>query len=253
MKIVRIQTLEGIRYGVVEEEGIRLHEGSPLVAWEPTEVVIPFEEATLLAPIFPTKVVCVGKNYEDHAAEMGSDIPANPIIFIKPATSVIGPEDPIVLPHQSKEVHHEAELAVVIGSVARKVRAEDAHTVILGYTAANDVTARDLQRADGQWARAKGFDTFCPLGPAIETEFDPLEDHTLECRVNGETRQSSSITNLVFGVAEIVEFVSAIMTLLPGDVILTGTPSGVGPIVDGDRVEVVLDGVGTLANPVVAE
>ena len=252
MKIVRVQTPEGIRYGGVEEEGIRVHEGSPLVAWEPTEVMIPFRDARLLSPILPTKVVAVGRNYEDHAAELGNVTPDAPTIFLKPSTSVIGPEEAIVLPTASSEVHHEAEMAIVIGTVARNVRAEDANSVILGFTAANDVTARDLQRADGQWGRAKGFDTFCPLGPAIETEFDPLEDHAIECVVNNEIRQGASIIDMVFGVAELVEFITSAMTLLPGDVILTGTPSGVGPIVAGDRVEVRLDGVGTLANPVVA-
>ena len=252
MKIVRVQTTDGIRYGGVEEEGIRVHEGSPLVAWEPTEVILPFSDAKLLAPILPTKVVCVGRNYEDHASELGNAVPQAPMIFLKPSTSVIGPEEPIVLPEESEEVHHEAEMAVVIGAVARRVRAEDAYRVILGYTAANDVSARDLQKADGQWGRAKGYDSFCPLGPAIETEFDPLEAHSLECFVNGEVRQGASITDVVFGVAELVEFISGVMTLLPGDVILTGTPSGVGPIVDGDRVEVKLEGIGTLANPVVA-
>lgn len=253
MKIVRVQTPEGIRYGGVEEEGIRVHEGSPLVAWEPTEVIIPFPEARLLSPILPTKVVAVGRNYADHAAEMGNEVPESPMIFLKPSTSVIGPEAPIVLPEASDEVHHEAEMAIVIGTVARTIPAEEAHSVILGYTAANDVSARDLQRSDGQWGRAKGFDTFCPLGPAIETEFDPLEDHSLECRVNDEVRQGASITDLVFGVAELVEFITSAMTLLPGDVILTGTPAGVGPIVDGDRVEVRLEGIGTLANPVVKQ
>ena len=252
MKIVRVQTTDGIRYGGVEEEGIRVHEGSPLVAWEPTEVIIPFSDAKLLAPVLPTKVVCVGRNYEDHASELGNAVPEAPMIFLKPSTSVIGPEEPIVLPEESEEVHHEAEMAVVIGAVARRVQAEDAHRVILGYTAANDVSARDLQKADGQWGRAKGYDSFCPLGPAIETEFDPLEGHFLECFVNGEVRQGALITDVVFGVAELVEFISGVMTLLPGDVILTGTPSGVGPIVDGDRVEVKLEGIGTLANPVVA-
>jgi 2-keto-4-pentenoate hydratase/2-oxohepta-3-ene-1,7-dioic acid hydratase in catechol pathway len=252
MKIVRLQTPDGIRYGGVEEEGIRVHEGTPLVAWEPTEVIVPFPDAKLLSPILPTKVVCVGRNYETHAEELGNEVPQAPMIFLKPSTSVIGPEQAIVLPQESDEVHHEAELAVVIGTVARRVRAENAHGVILGYTAANDVSARDLQKADGQWGRAKGFDTFCPLGPAIETEFDPLEGHTLECLVNGEVRQSASITDLVFGVSELVEFITGVMTLLPGDVILTGTPAGVGPIVDGDRVEVCLEGIGTLSNPVVA-
>lgn len=251
MKIVRVRAEEGIVYGAVEPEGIRLYRGSPLVEWESTEVVAPFESVQLLAPVFPTKVLAIGKNYSEHAAEMGSETPDSPILFMKPATSVIGPGAPIVLPPDSLEIHHEAEVAVVIGSVARNVRAENAASVILGYTAANDVTARDLQRSDGQWTRAKGYDTFCPLGPAIETEFDPLEGAEVTCRVNGELRQSGQTTDMVFGVAELVEYITRVMTLLPGDVILTGTPSGVGPIEDGDVVEVEVGSVGVLTNPVV--
>ncbi len=250
MKIVRVRTEEGISYGGAEPEGIRVYQGSPLVAWEPTEVVVPFQEAQLLAPVFPTKVVAVGKNYVEHAEEMGSDVPESPIIFIKPATAVIGPGVPVVYPPDSENVHHEAELAVVIGTVARNVKAEDVQGVILGYTAANDVTARDLQRRDGQWTRGKGFDTFCPLGPAIETELDPLEGLRIECRVNGDIRQSGSTADMVFGVAEFIEFISRVMTLLPGDVVITGTPSGVGPVVPGDRMEVEIEGIGVLANPV---
>ena len=253
MKIVRMQTPEGIRYGGVEPEGIRIYDGTPFVAWQPTDVVIDFGQARLLAPVFPTKVVGVGANYPLHVEEMRRQLPDTPSLFIKPSTSVIGPGKPIVLPALSSEVHHEAELAVVIGKVARKVAVEDASGVVLGYTAGNDVTARDLQREDGQSARAKGFDTFCPLGPAIETEYDPLEDFSLECRVNGEVRQGASINDVIFGVAELVAFVTSVMTLLPGDVILTGTPSGVGPIRHGDLVEVTLEGVGTLSNPVVTE
>jgi 2-keto-4-pentenoate hydratase/2-oxohepta-3-ene-1,7-dioic acid hydratase in catechol pathway len=251
MKIVRVRADEGIVYGAVEPEGIRLYKGSPLVEWESTEVVAPFDSVQLLAPVFPTKVLAIGKNYADHAAEMGSETPDSPILFMKPATSVIGPGAPIVLPPDSMEVHHEAEFAVVIGSVARNVRAENASSVILGYAAANDVTARDLQRSDGQWTRAKGYDTFCPLGPAIETEFDPLEGVDVICRVNGEVRQTGQTTDLVFGVAELIEYVTRVMTLLPGDVILTGTPAGVGPIVDGDVVEVDVQSIGVLTNPVV--
>ena len=253
MKIVRMQTPEGIRYGGVEPEGIRIYDGTPFVAWQPTEVVIDFGQARLLAPVFPTKVVGVGANYSPHVEEMGRELPGAPSLFIKPSTSVIGPGKPIVLPALSNEVHHEAELAVVIGKVARKVAVEDASGVVLGYTAGNDVTARDLQRVDGQSTRAKGFDTFCPLGPAIETEYDPLEDFSLECRVNGAVRQGTSINDMIFGVAELIAFVTSVMTLLPGDVIMTGTPSGVGPIRHGDLVEVTLEGVGTLSNPVVAE
>ncbi|MGH8934755.1 MAG: fumarylacetoacetate hydrolase family protein, partial [Acidimicrobiia bacterium] len=168
------------------------------------------------------------------------------------ATAVIGPGAPVVLPGDSVEVHHEAELAVVIGTVAKAVEAEDAGRVILGYTGGNDVTARDLQKKDGQWTRAKGFDTFCPLGPAVETELDPLEGLTLVCRVNGEVRQAGSTAELVFGVAELVAFITRVMTLLPGDVILTGTPAGVGPVRPGDRMEVEVEGIGVLANPVEA-
>lgn len=252
MKIVRVRTDEGILYGAVEPEGIRLYQGSPLVTWESTEVVLPFEGLQLLSPVLPSKVVCVGKNYAEHADEMGSAVPEVPIIFMKPSTSVIGPGAPIVLPSQSQNVHHEGELAVVIGSIARDIAAEDAHGVILGYTCANDVTARDLQKADGQWTRAKGFDTFAPIGPAIETEFDPSEGMAVTCRVGDEVRQSGSTTDLVFGVGELIEFVTSVMTLLPGDVIMTGTPAGVGPIVAGDMVEVEVEGIGTLVNPVVA-
>ena len=251
MKIVRVRADEGIVYGAVEPEGIRLYKGSPLFEWESTEVIAPFDTVQLLAPVFPTKVLAVGRNYADHAAEMGSESPDSPVLFMKPATSVIGPGAPIVLPPDSVEVHHEAEVAVVVGSVARNVRAEDASSVILGYTAANDVTARDLQRSDGQWTRGKGYDTFCPLGPAIETEFDPLEGVDVICRVNGKVRQTGQTTDLIFGVAELIEYVTRVMTLLPGDVILTGTPAGVGPLVDGDLVEVDVQSIGVLTNPVV--
>jgi 2-keto-4-pentenoate hydratase/2-oxohepta-3-ene-1,7-dioic acid hydratase in catechol pathway len=182
---------------------------------------------------------------------MGGEVPESPVLFMKPPTSVIGPMQPIRIPQQAEEVHHEAELAVVIGKVTRNVKIEDVGPHIMGYTAANDVTARDLQRTDGQWTRAKGFDSFCPLGPAIDTDLDPLEGHSIISRVNNEVRQSGTTADLVFGVAELVSFISSIMTLLPGDVVLTGTPSGVGPIVPGDQVEVEIEGVGILMNPVV--
>ena len=252
MKIVRIRTAgDDIAYGAVEPEGIRVHQGTPFVAWEPTETIIPFQEAQLLAPVFPTKVVAVGRNYADHAAELGNEVPDEPLIFLKPPTSIIGPGSAIVLPPVSDEVHHEAELAVVVGKVARKVKAEDASSFIIGYTAANDVSARDLQRSDGQWTRAKGFDTFCPLGPALETELDP-QGLEVVCRVNGDVRQQATTDDMIFGVGEILEYVSSIMTLLPGDVILTGTPSGVGPIEAGDFVEVEIERIGILGNPVMA-
>jgi 2-keto-4-pentenoate hydratase/2-oxohepta-3-ene-1,7-dioic acid hydratase in catechol pathway len=252
VKIVRVR-LPGdeIAYGLAEPEGIRIHQGTPFVAWEPTEAVIPFEEAHLLAPVFPTKVVCVGRNYVGHAAERDASVPEEPLIFLKPSTAVIGPGAPIVIPPEATEVHHEAELAIVIGTVSRRVAAEDASAHILGYTAANDVSARNLQAKDGQWSRAKGFDTFCPLGPAVETELDPA-GLMITCAVNGELRQEGSTDDMVFGVGEILAFVSRVMTLLPGDVILTGTPAGVGPIEPGDHVEVVIERIGSLLNPVVA-
>lgn len=253
MKIVRVDSnVDDITYGGVEPEGIRLYRGSPFIAWEPTETVLAWDEVRLLAPVIPTKVVCVGKNYADHAEEMASAVPEEPILFLKPPTAVIGPLQPIRLPAASSNVHHEAELAVVIGKVAKDVQIEDVGRHILGYTAANDVTARDLQRRDGQWTRGKGFDTFCPLGPAIDTDLEPLEGLQVTCRVNGELRQSGSTADLIFGIAELVSYITAVMTLLPGDVVLTGTPAGVGPIVDGDRVEVEVEGIGVLVNPVVA-
>jgi 2-keto-4-pentenoate hydratase/2-oxohepta-3-ene-1,7-dioic acid hydratase in catechol pathway len=253
MKIVRIRTQgDEIAYGGVEPEGIRLYRGTPFVAWEPTEVVVAFTEAHLLAPVFPTKVVGVGRNYVDHAAEREVEVPDEPLLFLKPSTAVIGPLQPIVLPPESSEVDHEAELAVVIGTVTRNVAVEDVGPHLLGYTAANDVSARDLQRKDGQWARAKGFDTFCPLGPAVETEVDPLDGLSIVCRVDGEVRQSGTTADMVFGVGEIVAHASRVMTLLPGDVILTGTPAGVGPLVPGNRVEVEIERIGALVNPVTA-
>jgi 2-keto-4-pentenoate hydratase/2-oxohepta-3-ene-1,7-dioic acid hydratase in catechol pathway len=252
VKIVRVRIGgDEIAYGVAEDEGIRVHQGTPFVAWEPTETVVPYESADLLAPVFPTKVVCVGRNYADHAAERGAEVPDEPVIFLKPSTSVIGPGAPIVIPSEAEEVHHEAELAVVVGKVSRSVAAEDASAHILGYTAANDVSARDLQKRDGQWARAKGFDSFCPLGPAVETEVDPV-GLSIRCSVNDEIRQDGTTDDMVFGVAEILAFVSRVMTLLPGDVILTGTPAGVGPITPGDIVEVEIERIGRLTNPVVA-
>jgi 2-keto-4-pentenoate hydratase/2-oxohepta-3-ene-1,7-dioic acid hydratase in catechol pathway len=251
MKIVRIKAGDDIAYGVADTEGVLVYEGSPFVAWEPTESVVPWSRVTLLAPVLPTKVMCVGKNYQDHADEMGGDVPEEPLVFMKPATSVVGPNANVVHPRISGEVHHEAELAVVISRPARHIKAEDASNYIFGYTAANDVTARDLQARDGQWTRAKGFDTFCPLGPAIETELDPLERLAVICRVNGEVRQAGFTSDMVFGVAEILAFISAFTTLLPGDVILTGTPSGVGKVEPGDLMEVEIDGIGSLTNRVV--
>jgi 2-keto-4-pentenoate hydratase/2-oxohepta-3-ene-1,7-dioic acid hydratase in catechol pathway len=252
MKIVRVDSkVDDITYGAVEEDGIRLHRGSPFIAWEPTETIVDWNDARLLAPVIPTKIIAIGRNYVDHAEEMGNPVPVEPMIFLKPPTSVIGPFANIRIPPQSSEIHHEAEIAAVIGKVTRNVAIEDVGAHILGYTAANDVTARDLQRIDGKFTRAKGFDTFCPLGPVIDTDLDPQEGLSIICRVNGEITQSGSTADMVFGVGELVAYVSAIMTLLPGDVILTGTPAGVGPMVAGDTVEVEVEGIGHLVNPVV--
>jgi 2-keto-4-pentenoate hydratase/2-oxohepta-3-ene-1,7-dioic acid hydratase in catechol pathway len=239
------------RFGIVDEDELVVIEGDPMFSgFETTGERVPLSVAKLLAPVIPrSKVVAVGKNYRDHAAEMGGEAPKEPLLFLKPNTAVIGPGDAIVLPPQSQRVEYEGELAIVIGSIAKNVPAKDADQVIFGYTIANDVTARDLQNSDGQWARAKGFDTFCPLGPLVETEFD-VASAVLRTRVNGELRQDGQVSDLIHSIGAIVEYASSVWTLLPGDVILTGTPAGVGPIVDGDTVEVEISGIGTLSNPV---
>lgn len=207
-------------------------------------------DVRLLSPILPSKVVCVGRNYADHAKELGNDVPKEPLLFLKPSTSVIGPRDVVRLPPQSKQVEHEGELAVVIGVTgARRVDRKDALKTVFGYTCANDVTARDLQRADVQFTRGKGFDSFCPIGPWIVTDIDPA-DLEVRCEVNEEVRQLGRTKDMIFDVPTLVSYVSHIMTLLPGDVILTGTPAGVGPLVDGDTVTVQVEGIGELANPV---
>jgi 2-keto-4-pentenoate hydratase/2-oxohepta-3-ene-1,7-dioic acid hydratase in catechol pathway len=206
-------------------------------------------DVRLLSPILPSKVVAIGKNYADHAKEMGGEAPQTPLIFLKPSTAVIGEGDTIRLPASSSEVHYEGELAVVIGRPARNITREEALTCVLGYACANDVTARDQQRSDGQFTRAKGYDSFCPLGPWLETVLDP-SDLRLVTRVNGEIVQDGRTSRMIHDVATQIAFMSGVMTLLPGDVILTGTPAGVGPIKDGDTVSVEIEGIGTLTNPV---
>ena len=254
MRFVRVSRPDGPAWAALHADGrhVILLQGNPFSEHDLTDQVAPLDKVRLLPPVLPTKLLCVGKNYAAHAAEMGGDVPSQPLIFSKPSTAVIGPDDAIVLPPQSEEVHHEAELAVVIGAVARNVPAAEAHKVIMGYTCANDVTARDLQARDGQWTRAKGFDTFAPLGPWIDTDFDPRAGGTVRCRVDGQVRQEGSLSDLVFDIPALVEWCSAFATLLPGDVILTGTPSGVGPILDGQTVEVEVDGLGVLRNTVKA-
>lgn len=250
MRLVRFRQGSRIATGSLDGDYVRPLRGTFFEEPIPTGEEVPLSAVRLLAPVLPSKVVCVGKNYVQHAREMGGEIPEEPVIFIKPSTSVIGPLDPIPFPPASHRVDHEAELAMVIGRLARRVPVEEAGRFVLGFTCGNDVTARDLQTRDGQWTRAKSFDGFCPLGPWIETDLDP-SDLGVACRVNGETRQAARTSQVAFGPNALVGFVSAVMTLLPGDVILTGTPAGVGPLQVGDRVEVEVEGVGVLENEVV--
>lgn len=251
MKIARFSHDNAIKYGIVDEGELVVLSGDPLfTGYETTGERVPLADAVLLAPVIPrSKIIAVGKNYHDHAAEMGGEAPAEPLLFFKPNTAVIGPGDAIVRPTVSTRTEFEGELAVVIGKVAKNVTAENAAEYVLGYTIGNDVTARDLQYADGQWARAKGFDTFCPLGPVIETDFEP-DAAIIETRLNGEVRQRASLKDMVHSVPAIIEHASAAFTLLPGDVILTGTPAGVGAFAAGDTVEVEITGLGVLRNPV---
>jgi 2-keto-4-pentenoate hydratase/2-oxohepta-3-ene-1,7-dioic acid hydratase in catechol pathway len=225
--------------------------GHPFGPVQPAGRPVPLAGVRLLAPVLPSKILGVGRNYADHARELGNEVPATPLVFLKPSTSVVGPGDAVAIPADAGEVHHEAELAVVIGRLCREVPVERAADVVLGYTCANDVTSRDQQRGDGQWWRAKGADTFCPLGPWVETELDPA-DLRVTCTVGGQVRQDARTSAMERSVAELVAVVSASMTLLPGDVILTGTPAGVGPLVPGDEVSVTVEGIGTLTNRVVA-
>lgn len=253
MRLGRIASPDGVAFVSIEGDGdaatareIAEHPfGTPTFtgrSW-------PLADTRLLAPILASKVICIGKNYAAHAAEMGGEAPENPVIFIKPNTSIIGPGVPILRPKSSDRVDFEGELAIVIGRPCRDVKAAAAKDVILGYTIGNDVTARDQQKADGQWTRGKGHDTFCPLGPWIETELDPA-DLEIRTELNGEVKQRSRTSLMLHDVGDIVEWISAVMTLLPGDVILTGTPEGIGPMVAGDTVSVTVEGLGTLTNPV---
>jgi 2-keto-4-pentenoate hydratase/2-oxohepta-3-ene-1,7-dioic acid hydratase in catechol pathway len=226
-------------------------EGSIFGEFRREEADLPLESLRLLAPVLPGKIICVGRNYVAHAKEHDAEVPEVPLLFLKPPSSVIGPGDTIQIPPQSQRVEHEGELAVVIGRRGRWISAEEAYEYVLGYTIANDVTARDLQFRDGQWTRGKGFDTFCPIGPWIETEFDPA-DALVTCHVNGEMRQMASTRDMVFSVRQLIAFASSIMTLEPGDLLLTGTPAGVGELLPGDVVEVAVEGLGTLRNPVAA-
>jgi 2-keto-4-pentenoate hydratase/2-oxohepta-3-ene-1,7-dioic acid hydratase in catechol pathway len=249
LRLVRFRHGDRIATGVLDDRTIRVLRGTFFEDPMPSGQEVPLDDVRLLAPVIPSKVVGVARNYPAHAEELGNPIPPEPMLFLKPATSVIGPEDPIPLPAGTEQVDHEAELAVVIGRLCRGVGEGDAPRYVLGYACANDVTARDWQRTDGQWARAKGSDGFCPIGPWIETQLDPA-DLAVTGRVNGTVRQSGRTSHMVHSVPALVAYISRTITLLPGDVVLTGTPPGVGPIAPGDRVEVEVEGIGILANGV---
>ncbi len=260
MRIARFSLDGNVAFGVVEGEESRpddlvidIIKGIPFADFERSGTKVPLNKVRLLPPVLPSKVVAIGRNYAAHAAELGHEVPDTPFAFFKPSTSVIGPGDPIGYPSFSRELHHEAELAVVIGRLCREVPRERAHEVILGYTCANDLTARDVQRAEKQWARAKGFDGSCPLGPWVETgiSLEQAGDLAVTCTVGGELRQAGRTSQMINGIADLIVNITEAMTLLPGDVILTGTPAGVGPLGVGDEVAVSIEGIGTLTNKVI--
>ncbi|MFZ2097709.1 MAG: fumarylacetoacetate hydrolase family protein [Anaerolineales bacterium] len=253
MRLIRFQTAkEPAQFGWINNNLVGRIDGSPFSEFQRAEATLPLDTVQLLAPIIPGKIICVGKNYAEHAKEMISEIPTTPLLFFKPPSSVIGPQQTIFLPPQSQQIDHEAELAVVIGKRGRWIAPDESSNYIFGYTVGNDVTARDLQRKDGQWTRSKGFDTFCPLGPWIETEFNPV-DAMITCHVNGELRQMASTHDMIFHIDQLIAFISSIMTLEPGDIIMTGTPAGISPLQQGDIVEVAIEGIGKLQNPVEIE
>ena len=263
MRIARFTTGDGAAFGVVEGDAegggdaltIRRIDGHPFAPFQVAGDPVPLADVRLLAPVLPSKVVAVGRNYVEHAREMGGTVDPStepPVVFLKPSTSVVGPNESVQYPVGiSEEVSYEGELAVVIARLCREVPRERAFDVVLGYTCGNDVTARDHQAQDGQWTRGKGHDTFCPLGPWVETELK-VDDLAVRCTVDGEVRQDARTSLLIHDVPAIIEWVTAFMTLLPGDVILTGTPAGVGPLAAGSTVSVSVEGIGTLTNPVVA-
>jgi len=253
MRIIRYQSKnEEPHYGWLYQGLVGPIEGDIFSQYRRSEAETPVESIHLLAPVQPSKIICVGRNYAEHAREHQAEVPEYPLIFLKPPTSLIRPGGTILLPPQSKQVEHEAELAVVIGKRGRWIGSAEANQYILGYTIANDITARDLQRKDGQWTRGKGFDTFCPVGPWIDTDFNPA-DAMITCHVNGTMRQMASTQDMVFNISQLIVFTSSFMTLEPGDILLTGTPAGVSPLAAGDIVEVSIDGLGSLSNPVADE
>ncbi len=250
MRIVRYQIKdETPRYGWILEDKVGAVEGNIFGEYRRLEADTPLASVHLLAPAQPGKILCLGRNYAEHAKEHHAEVPKVPLIFMKPPSAIINPGDAIVLPPQSQQVEHEAELVVVIGKRGRNLTTDEAQAYVYGYTVGDDVTARDLQNSDGQWTRAKGFDTFCPFGPWIDTEFDP-SDALITCKVSGQPRQMASTRDMVFNVSTIIAFISSVMTLEPGDLIFTGTPAGVSPLKEGDEVVVEIEGLGRLSNPV---
>ena len=254
MRIVRYETQDGKKpkYGWLLDGKVGEIGGNIFGRYQRKEAETPLADVRLLAPSEPTKILCVGRNYVEHAKELGNEVPKIPLIFMKPPSSIIANGDTIILPPQSVQVEHEGELVVVIGKRGRHITTENAKKHILGYTVGNDVTARDLQKSDSQWTRAKGFDTFCPFGPWIDTEFDPA-DSVVTCRVNGQMRQMASTRDMVFNVGVLISYISSVMTLESGDLIFTGTPSGVGQLKDGDEVSVEIEGLGEIKNKVKSE
>jgi 2-keto-4-pentenoate hydratase/2-oxohepta-3-ene-1,7-dioic acid hydratase in catechol pathway len=250
VKVARFSNGAEPRFGIVDGPELVVLKGHPLVAgYQTTGERIPLKELKLLAPTIPSKIVCIGKNFADHAAEIGEEVTEEPLIFFKPSSAIIGHGDAIVIPPQSKQVELEAELCLVIGKLAKNVSVDKAMEYLWGVTIANDVTARDLQFGDGQWARSKAFDTFCPLGPWVETEFVP-DSQVIESRINGEVRQNVAISEMVHKIPFIISYVSKNMSLLPGDIILTGSPAGISVINTGDIIECEVEGIGILSNPV---
>lgn len=247
MKIARSRYGEEVFYCMLQGELVKPLKGEPYGGIQPDGRELKAGDVKLLAPAVPGKIVAVGLNYANHANEMKEELHADPVLFIKPATSVLDPCGTIVRPPSSARVDYEAELALVIGRVCKDVSEEEAGEYIFGYTCLNDVTARDLQKKDGQWTRAKGFDTFCPFGPHIETEYD-WRNKRVQSVLNGEIKQDSDTSHLIFSPEKLVSFISSVMTLLPGDVIATGTPAGIGPMQSGDTIEIVVEGIGTLIN-----
>jgi 2-keto-4-pentenoate hydratase/2-oxohepta-3-ene-1,7-dioic acid hydratase in catechol pathway len=253
VRIIRYQNGTRAAWGVLEEDqGIRRATGSPFVDLKPGDRVGSLGELRLLSPVAPSKIICVGRNYREHAAEFSNPVPEEPLLFLKPPSAIVGPGDDVIYPELSERVDHEAELVVVIGRTAHRVGADEAWSVVGGYTCGNDVTARDIQKSDGQWTRGKGFHTFCPLGPWVETDFDPSDVH-VTCTVDGETRQDGRTSAMIFDIPYLIEYISRFTRLEPGDVIMTGTPEGVGPVEVGNTMTVEVEGLDSLVNRVVAE